>query len=210
MLKSRDREIIEALEKFHVLERDHIANMFFNHCKKPITSTNFVLKRLRDRDYIDCDDSRVFEQNIYFPKPSKVKKNSQKIGHFLMIADIYLDMKKYYTVKKFEIEQYIPEFKLIPDIFTVWGGSYWWIEAQNSLYSSKVMYEKLDKYEELYRSGKWKDFHFQSNRQKMFPHVLIIGKGRYNVDQYSFRVLQADTLDSFASKQIKPKKEELA
>lgn len=195
-MRARDRQIIEALEKFKVLKRDHIAQMFYSHCKKPETNVNHALLRLKNRGYIECV-SKTFEQNIYFPSPTKIKKNSQKINHYLMIADIYLQMKKYYDVKLFEIEPYIQEFKLIPDIQAIWGGSIWWVEAQNSSYTAKQMHDKLSKYEELYLSGKYKEFHFQHKDKKFFPHVLIIGQTKYNVDNYSFRIFQAESIDDF-------------
>lgn len=195
-MRNRDRLILEALERFKVLTRDNIAEMFFNHCKSPQTNANHVLLRLKNRGYIDCV-SKTFEQNIYFPNPSTVKKNSQKIGHYLMIANIYLQMKKHHLVKSFEIESYIQEFKLIPDIFAIWGGSMWWIEAQNSAYTAKQMHEKLSRYEALYQSGKYKDFYFQTKDKKFFPHILIIGKSKYNIDGYSFRIFQAENIDQF-------------
>jgi hypothetical protein len=196
-MRNRDKAIIQVLEKFYVLKRDQIAKMFFSHCKRPVTNANFVLKRLRDRGYIDADTNKAFEQYIYFSKPSKIKKKSQKINHYLMIADIYLQMMKYHKITHFEIEPYIKEVKLIPDIFAIWGNSLWWIEAQNSIYSSKQMYEKLDKYQELLQSGGYKELSFQPEDKKIFPNVLIIGERKFNVEQYTFRIFQAKNVDEF-------------
>jgi Replication-relaxation len=105
------------------------------------------------------------------------KKRLQSKFHYIMIADIYLQMMKYHKITHFEIEPFIKEVKLIPDIFAIWGNSLWWIEAQNSIYSSKQMYEKLNKYQELLQSGGYKELSFQPRDKKIFPNVTTDNLG---------------------------------
>jgi hypothetical protein len=196
-MRKRDIEIIAALEKFKCLTRDQIATLFFSHCKKPHTNANFVLKRLRRDGYITANTDKSFHQYIYFPNPSTVKKNSQKVDHYLLIAQIYIDMMKYDVVKQYEIEPNIDDF--IPDAFARWKGSRWFIEAQNSLYTAKQTEQKLNKYLEWYQSGEWKVSRFVNQNKPIFPHVLIVGKVNKKVDvkEYPFRIAQVESIDEF-------------
>jgi hypothetical protein len=196
-MRKRDKEIIAALERFKCLTRDQIATLFFNHCKKPHTNANFVLKRLRRDGYITANTDKSFHQYIYFPNPSTIKKNSQKVDHYLLIAQIYIDMMKYDAVKQYDIEPILDGF--IPDAFARWKGSRWFIEAQNSLYTTKQTQQKLKQYLEWYQSGEWKYTQFVNTNKPIFPHVLIIGKVNKKVDvsDYPFPVAQAESIDDF-------------
>ncbi|MBE2931314.1 hypothetical protein HPJ92_01915 [Anoxybacillus flavithermus] len=196
-MKKRDKEIIEALEKFKCLTRDQIASMFFKHTKKPHTNANFILKRLRRDGYITARTDKAFQQYVYFPNPPEIKKNSQKVDHYLLIAQIYIDMMKYDTVKQYDIEPIVDDF--IPDAFARWKGSRWFIEAQNSLYTSKQLEQKLQKYVEWYELGEWQYTQFVNDLKPIFPHVLIVGKVNKKLDtsEYPFRVAQVESIDAF-------------
>ncbi|MED4017017.1 replication-relaxation family protein [Sutcliffiella cohnii] len=201
-MKNRDKHIIGALEKFKVLERDQIADMFFSNLKHSVTNCNYALRRLRDRGYIDCDTSKTPYQ--YFSKPSTIKKGSQKIEHYLKIAQTFIDMVKFGEVEMFEIEPYWKNVDVIPDVIAFWNKSYFAIEVQNSFYSVKQMKDKLDKYQKLYTSGGYKELPWQPKNNKYFPHVLIIGKtnSKYNFDEYSFRVFQYESVSKFIEIEI--------
>lgn len=196
-MRKRDKEIIEALERFKCLSRDQIASMFFNHTKKPHTNANFVLKRLRRDGYITARTDKAFQQYVYFPNPPSIKENSQKVGHYLLIAQVFIDMSKYDTVKQYDIEPFVADF--IPDAFARWKGSRWFIEVQNSLYTSKQLEQKLKKYLAWYESGEWKYTQFVNDMKPIFPHVLIVGKvnKKVNVEEYPFRIAQVESIDEF-------------
>jgi len=199
-MRKRDKEIIAALERFKCLTRDQIATLFFSHCKKPHTNANFVLKRLRRDGYITANTDKAFHQYIYFPNPTTIKKNSQKVDHYLLIAQIYIDMMKYDAVKQYDIEPILDGF--IPDAFARWKGSRWFIEAQNSLYTAKQTEQKLKQYLEWYQSEEWKYTQFVNTNKPIFPHVLIIGKVNKKVDvsDYPFPIAQAESIDEFMKK----------
>ncbi|MGG3210934.1 replication-relaxation family protein [Geobacillus stearothermophilus] len=204
-MRERDKAIIETLEKFKCLTRDQIAQLFFRHTKKPHTNANFVLKRLRRDGYITARTDKAFQQYVYFPNPPSIKKNSQKVDHYLLIAQVYIDMMKYDTVKQYDIEPIVDDF--IPDAFARWKGSRWFIEAQNSLYTSKQLEQKLQKYVEWYKSDEWRKSPFVNQNKPIFPHVLIVGKinKKLNASEYPFRVAQVESIDAFmkmAQKQI--------
>lgn len=77
-------------------------------------------------------------------------------------------MMKYDVVKQYEIEPNIDDF--IPDAFARWKGSRWFIEVQNSLYTSKQLEQKLKK---------WK-----------------INK-KLTTSEFPFRIAQIESIDTF-------------
>ncbi len=59
---------------------------------------------------------------MYAVKPSPLRKNSQKISHYLAIAGVFRDMLRIGAPRVFQVEpkygKGIPE----PDIFAIWAG----------------------------------------------------------------------------------------
>lgn len=75
-MNKRDLQIINNLERFRVMGRNDIVDLHFNHLKNPITSANFVLKRLvRDKK---IQVNTAFRPYVYFPIHSTIKSNSTK------------------------------------------------------------------------------------------------------------------------------------
>ncbi|MEK3853462.1 replication-relaxation family protein [Cytobacillus sp. FSL H8-0458] len=180
-MRKRDMDILYSLEKFKCLERDQIAALHFSNNKNPIVSVNRVLKRLRMDGYVLVNTNRSFKPYIYFYNPSPIKLDSQKIDHYLMIAQGYIDMSKYSKIEDYKIEPNIEQADFIPDVACKWLGNEWFLEFQNSTYTVKQLYAKLDRYKEYHDKGYW-------NNQR----VLIIGKTNLKLDaeDYPFKVKQ--------------------
>ncbi|MFJ7680352.1 replication-relaxation family protein [Peribacillus sp. NPDC097198] len=185
-MKKRDLEILSSLEKFKCLTRDQIAALHFSANARPHVSANNVLKRLRRDGYITANTDRSFHQYIYFNAPSPIKTDSQKIGHYLMINQGFIDMGKYGAVNRYEIEPSIENAEFIPDVSCNWLDIDWYLEFQNSLYTTKQMYSKLDKYSNYYYKGEWKA-----------GRLLIIGKinMQFKAEDYPFKVKQINSID---------------
>jgi hypothetical protein len=83
MLTTRDRAIIDNLNKFHVMDRDSIAELHFKGLKKPKYAANNILLRLHSEGKFQR--STPFVPYVYFGPEVSMKKNSAKIGHFLAI-----------------------------------------------------------------------------------------------------------------------------
>ncbi|MED4399748.1 replication-relaxation family protein [Metabacillus fastidiosus] len=199
-MRKRDRLIIEALEQFRALSRDQVAAMFYGHLKCPVTNANFALKRLRDRGYIEANTN--MQPYVYFPKPSRIKQDGQKVAHFLKIADFYLQLEKAGgNIKFVHIEPQYMDNKLRPDMCVHWRGKVWFVEIQNSHYTHKVMNEKLKRYQTFYDSGEWKELPFA----KKFPFVWIVADHKYKIEVDGFRVFQSKSVDDFLQ-QIEPVK----
>src|SRR5690606_412383 len=156
--------------------------------KSPHKAANNVLLRLLRENHIQR--STAFQPYVYFGQDINMKKNSAKIGHFLKILDVYKEVKKLGSLEEFLVE---PKFgskgTVEPDVYCIYRKTRFFIEVQNTLYSEKVMKEKMERYVELFDSrvidGK-------------FPHVLIISDQRYALDSdYPFRIFQATSFKNF-------------
>jgi len=198
-MNARDKSIVEDLERFRCLSRDDIVDLHFAHTKHPITQANMVLKRLRRDGLVKCTTER--RKYVYFPADRSIKVDSQKINHFLAIADFYRQLKQVETPKVFDVEpklggKGLPE----PDAFTIWKGAPWFIEIQRTHYTEKVMNEKLNRYEQYFVSGDWEKEPWQPTAKKIFPYIWIIGIGQYRLGQRPFKVFQTSTAQELASR----------
>lgn len=196
-MKKRDRDIIKALEHFRALERNQIATMFYKQTKNATTNANYALKRLRDRGYILANTN--CSPYVYFPNPSRIKQDGQKVDHFLKIADFYLDvLQNGWRVKEFIIEPHYNDADVRPDIYMLANGSAWWIEVQNSQYSQNIMNAKMKRYESFLESGSYKQI-YQEGENPVFPYVWIISDTPYKIKS-TFRVFQSKDVRSFMDK----------
>ncbi|MGG3799010.1 replication-relaxation family protein [Metabacillus fastidiosus] len=204
-MRKRDRMIIDALELFRALSRDQVAEMFFDHLKSPVTNANFALKRLRDRGYIEANINR--QPYVYFPKPSRIKTNGQKIDHFLKIADFYLQLKRAGgSIKFIHVEPQYMNGSIRPDVCVKWRDQIWFVEIQNSHYTHKVMQEKMTRYQDFYDSSQWKELPFVKSK---FPYVWILADHKYKIDVDGFRVFQSKSVKDFLNQFEKPSKEKV-
>jgi hypothetical protein len=188
MLSKRDKVIINDLNKFRVMDRDSIAQLYFNNLKNPKDAANSVLLRLLREGHIKRSTS--FVPYVYFGPDVEMKKNSTKINHFLAIVNVYKELKKLGNVNTFLVEpKYGKKGECAePDIYCVYRNTPFYVEVQRTLYSEKLMNEKLDRYVDL----------FNSRLVNPFPHVLILSDQRYAIDnQYPFKVFQAESFTKF-------------
>lgn len=201
-MNKRDMKIIKDLERFRVMGRDDIADLYFSHLKNPINSANTVLKRLVRDNQIQA--SKSFNPFVYFPIQSTMKKNSTKIPHFLKLIDVYKQLKKYSSPQIFQIE---PKFKkglAEPDIFTVIKNTPFFIEVQRNVYSQNVMDKKIKRYEALYYSDEF----------KQFPFIIMISETKYVVDSDVLTIFQVKDIYEFmkninGKKSVKQKPKEI-
>ncbi|KRF63375.1 hypothetical protein ASG99_04405 [Bacillus sp. Soil768D1] len=191
-LTSRDKAIIKALDKFRVMDRDSISELFFAGLKNPKYAANNVLLRLlRDGE---IQRSTAFIPYCYFGPSIQMKAQSQKIGHFLAILNVYKEMLKLGELESFLVEPKYGRKKdgcCEPDIFAHFRRTPFFIEVQKTVYSMKQMDEKLERYCRLYESGAI---------AKPFPHVLILSDQRYAIDDnYAFKIFQAESFREFVA-----------
>lgn len=190
MLTPRDKEIIKHLNKFRVMDRDTIAELFFSHLKNPKFAANNVLLRLfRDGQ---IQRSTAYVPFLYFGPEVEMKKDSAKINHFLAILQVYKELKQLGNLGTFMVE---PKYRkkgecAEPDIFCQYRNTNFFVEVQRTVYSNKLMEEKLERYVDLYNSG----------IMATFPHVLILSEQRYAIDgQYPFKIFQAESFTQFVN-----------
>lgn len=201
-MNNRDAAIIKDLEKFRCLSRDDIAELHFSNVKNAVNEANKVLLRLRRDGVIGVSKER--RKYLYFPDRS-IKKDSAKIGHFLAIAEFYREIRRHEAPSIFEVEpklggKGLPE----PDIFMAWKRTPFYIEVQNSRFSSSVMQAKLKRYEAYHAGGEWERASWQPPGKKIFPVLWIIGEGKYDVGNPSFRIFQM-TVEQMVTMLNKPR-----
>lgn len=200
-MTSRDNAIIRDLNRFRVMSLEDIAEIHFSNLKRPKNSANNVLKRLYRDGKIKRSTS--FSPYLYFGPDTKLREHSSKINHFLAIVEVYKDIRKNGEVETFLVEpKYGKKGNVEPDIFCIfkseYGKSPFFIEVQKSLYSAKIMQNKLNRYHDLYDNGTINREAWQCSKQPVFPTVLILSDTRYAIDEsYPFRVLQATSFSQF-------------
>ncbi|MGQ0421421.1 replication-relaxation family protein, partial [Bacillus sp. HC-Mk] len=182
--KNRDKAIVKDLQRFRCMSRDDIIDLHFQGLKKSVTCCNTVMKRLRRDGSVDANVSQ--QPYIYFPQPSTIRKTSQKIPHFLAIVDVYKQLLQYEKPKLFKVEPKYGKAYMEPDIFTIWRQSPFFIEVQNSVYSKKVMQEKVNRYEFYFHSLEWQQEPWQPKKSKYFPSLLIITDTQYDIYSPNF------------------------
>lgn len=193
-MKTRDKAILDDLKRFRCMTRDDIVDLHFKSLKKPVTSCNAVMKRLRRDGNVEVNTTQ--QQYIYFPSSGTVKKNSQKISHFLGILDVYKQLLDYEPPKLLEIEPKYSNVKVEPDMFTIWRRAPFFVEVQKSRYSTRVFQEKINRYLAYYHSREWEALHWQPKNNKLFPSILIITESKYKFEAPGLRVFQYDSIKS--------------
>lgn len=197
-MKSRDKAILSNLKRFRCMSRDDIIDLHFQGLKNAVTCCNTVMKRLRRDGHVDANITQ--QPFIYFPQPSTLRKTSQKIPHFLGIVDVYKQLIHYEKPKLFKVEpKYGREF-MEPDAFTIWRRSPFFIEVQKSVYSKKIMQDKINRYELYFHSLEWHNESWQPKDSKFFPSILIITDKKYDVTSSDLRIFQATSIHDFMDK----------
>lgn len=187
-MNKRDKQIIKDLERFRVMSRDDIADLYFPHHQRPINSANSVLKRLVRDSQIEVSNS--FSPFVYFPAGSTMKRNSTKIPHFLKIVDVYKQLKQYTTLHTFIVEPKYKKGLAEPDVYTMIKGTRFFIEIQRNIYSQNTMDKKIKRYESLSYSDEF----------KQFPFIIMISDTRYEINSDDVTVFQVSSIHEFMNK----------
>ncbi|MBU8756752.1 hypothetical protein KM927_25065 [Priestia megaterium] len=200
-LSQRDKDIITFINQFRAVDRDSLVELFFKQLKSPINACNSVMVRLYRLELIER--TQQYSPTVYLPVDAKIKKNSQKILHFLSILDIYKQMCTYSVPKQVIVEDKPTGRKggIEPDLFCIFKGSPFWIEIQRNQYSEQKMQAKIDLYEEFFFSDDWKALHWQPEDQSaIFPSVILITPVRYTLSSEHIRIIQVASIHELMEK----------
>ncbi|MFB7260531.1 hypothetical protein [Streptomyces nojiriensis] len=189
------------------MSRDDIADIHFRNVSNSITAANRTLLRLYRLGKIDR--STEFQPFVYFPAGNSIRKDSQKIPHFLELVRVYRDMLAFAKPTRFNVEVKYAKGLAEPDIFSVWKGSPLFIEVQRSKYSERQINDKIARYEALYQSKLVFDEPWQPTSKKVFPTVLILSKTRYAIKSDNFTIIQAESIADFV-RMVEPKEKPVA
>jgi hypothetical protein len=200
-LSQRDKDIIGFINQFRAVDRDSLVELFFKQLKSPVNACNSVMVRLYRLGLIER--THQYSPTVYLPVDAKIKKNSQKILHFLSILDVYKQMCSYSMPKNVIVEDKPTGKKggIEPDLFCIFKGSPFWIEIQRNQYSEQKMQEKIHLYEEFFFSDEWKALHWQpEDRVAVFPTVILITSVRYAAKSDHIRIIQAGSIHELMEK----------
>ncbi|MCR8926667.1 hypothetical protein NLI92_001996 [Priestia megaterium] len=200
-LSQRDKDIIGFINQFRAVDRDSLVELFFKQLKSPVNACNSVMVRLYRLGLIER--TQQYSPTVYLPVDAKIKKNSQKILHFLSILDIYKQMCTYSVPKQVIVEDKPTGRKggIEPDLFCIFKGSPFWIEIQRNQYSEQKMQAKINLYEEFFFSEEWKALHWQpEDRVAVFPTVILITSVRYAVYSDHIRIIQVSSIHELMEK----------
>ncbi len=93
-----------------------------------------------------------------------------------------------------------------PDAFMIWKRAPFFVEIQRSIYSDKVMKEKVSRYESYFMNNEWKKESWQPENKKVFPTVLMLTDTRYNLESPYVRFIQVQNIQQLVN-MYEPKKE---
>ncbi|RSL32684.1 hypothetical protein D7Z54_14640 [Salibacterium salarium] len=196
-MKERDKAILEDLHKFRCLSRDDIVTMHFANLKYPVATANNVLKRLRLQGYVTANTMQ--QPYIYFTDPPPMRKDSQKIPHFLAISDFYRQLCDIERPRLFIVEPKYEKGMMEPDVFMIWKRAPFFVEIQRNVYSSKMMQDKMNRYHAYYESGEWQVEPWQG-KDKIFPNIWFITDHRYDVNSDVFQIFQSASVKALMAK----------
>jgi hypothetical protein len=183
-LSQRDKDIIAFIDQFRAVDRDSLVELFFKQLKSPVNACNSVMVRLYRLGLIER--TQQYSKTVYLPVDAKIKKNSQKILHFLSILDVYKQMCTYSTPKQVIVEDKPTGRK---------GG------IQRNQYSEQKMQDKINLYEEFFFSDEWKALHWQpEDRIAIFPSVILITPIRYAIHSDHLRLIQVGSIHELMEK----------
>jgi len=200
-LSQRDKDIIEFINKFRAVDRDSLAELFFSELKTPVNGCNSVMVRLFRLGLVER--TQQYSPTVYLPADAKIKKNSQKILHFLSILDVYKQMLAYSKPKHIIVEDKPTGRKggIEPDLFCIFKGAPFWCEIQRNVYSEAKMQAKINLYEEFFLSDEWTSLHWQrEGKPAVFPNVIIVTPVRYNVSSNYIKVIQVADIHELMQK----------
>ncbi|MFE4123148.1 hypothetical protein [Priestia sp. YIM B13486] len=200
-LSQRDKDIIGFINQFRAVDRDSLVELFFKQLKSPINACNSVMVRLYRLGLVER--TQQYSPTVYLPVDAKIKKNSQKILHFLSILDIYKQMCLYSMPKSVIVEDKPTGRKggIEPDLFCIFKGSPFWVEIQRNQYSEQKMQAKINLYEEFFFSDEWKALQWQlEDRVAIFPSVMLITPVRYAVNSEHIRIIQVASIHELMEK----------
>ncbi|MEH7092404.1 hypothetical protein ICR95_27725 (plasmid) [Priestia megaterium] len=200
-LSQRDKDIIGFINQFRAVDRDSLVELFFKQLKSPVNACNSVMIRLYRLGLIER--TQQYSPTVYLPMDAKIKKNSQKILHFLSILDVYKQMSTYGMPKQVIVEDKPTGRKggIEPDLFCIFKGSPFWIEIQRNQYSEQKMQDKIHLYEEFFFSDEWKALQWQpEDRAAIFPSVILITPIQYAVSSDYFRLIQVASIHELMEK----------
>lgn len=151
--KSRDNKILEGLDKFHYMNTNQIASLYFQTIKNPFQRQQKASERMKkmfDRGYV----SRFKFPSEPFIFTTKGNKYNTRIQHYMMMVDVWIYLQANRpsgSVISCEVE--VKQANVITDLIINYKNNFrnqnkiYYIEVENE--STGNIIEKIKGYESL-------------------------------------------------------------
>jgi hypothetical protein len=170
----------------------------------PLIDSKYFGNRANAKN-VNVVNIKYWSPNNPFSKLRKKDVSSPEgITHFLKIVEFYGDIIRHQAPRSFIVEPKYGKGYMEPDIFMIWKRAPLFVEIQRSVYSHKVMSEKVDRYEAYRLSGEWKNESWQPQDRKVFPTVIVLTDTRYNIESPFVKFVQIQNLEQLVN-MTKPK-----
>jgi hypothetical protein len=176
-MNERERAIIAFVANYKVASHTTLREIFFADVVDRIAYR--VLKKLADYGELDRERNFLVNEYIYWIPKSKPKQ----IKHSLLVTEFYRHLCKEATIVRFDIE--VTDFDgARPDAFAGYQ------RADGKKYIAFVEVEisgnefNLQKYIDLYESGKWRD------RHPVFPLIVAVTNKKYIKNDTPLKLIQ--------------------
>jgi hypothetical protein len=151
------REIEQYFRTFPLSSRDQLLKWFYDGDTKKANLVNAKLLKLVERGKLKVNRDR--RPYVYFAPDTKVKKQSNKLDHYLAAVDFYIwfanSCREYRNEipKVLAFEHNFGKGKAKPDIVLKWLNKVYFVEVQRTIIPQRRMDKKLKLYEEVYIEG---------------------------------------------------------
>lgn len=167
MITSRDKDIIDFIEKIGFASIKNISNMFFTHNRYGYDSARKRLKKLYESNgYIRCFQNSDTNELIYVPVDSKLKKISL---HNLKVLDYLCNLKVLgCDIKEVELEPIFDSIK--PDAYICF-------EFNNFLYHQLLEVQLRHDFVDIKRFNKQEVIDAicrKTNNTHILPRIIIV------------------------------------
>jgi hypothetical protein len=174
----RARAIRESIDQFGALVIEQLVAMHFNGMEYGIVKARERMRKLSERNgHISKEKLDTSGRLYYYPTGSRPQHNSafhviNRNWGFLYLIQGKKDYQKVVDLDtEYDLDILVADgFIGLLNTFTN-VTDYWFIESDKA--SSKNKFEKVLKYTEYYKSGKYKLEHW-ATKAKRFPGVLIV------------------------------------
>lgn len=172
MITSKDRKVIDFIEKFKIATTDTMAELFYHNKEDAeinpgLTNIKTAQRRLR----IICEANLLKREREHFTAQYYyyIKKPVQ-LRHSLILTNFYRELHKIAEIKYFECEYICDNVRADGLVAYILKGINYVAFVEVQIANTPL---DIGKYEVLYKSGNYKNY-YPLNKLRTFPQLVAI------------------------------------